>query len=61
MVRYGGKSLMEIYSEGQFDKKEQVAQLRKLSEWLAVLENMMVFLRLSSEISSLGSFYANSV
>ncbi|EEQ99077.1 hypothetical protein Pmar_PMAR019725 [Perkinsus marinus ATCC 50983] len=29
-AKYGGKSLMEIYSEGQFDKKEQVAQLRKL-------------------------------
>ncbi|KAF4677926.1 hypothetical protein FOL47_008030 [Perkinsus chesapeaki] len=27
---YGGKSLVEIYSEGHYDKKEQVTQLRKL-------------------------------
>ncbi|KAF4741559.1 hypothetical protein FOZ63_031074 [Perkinsus olseni] len=30
LARYGGKSLVEIYSEGHFDKKEQVSQLRKL-------------------------------
>ncbi|KAF4722305.1 hypothetical protein FOZ63_007969 [Perkinsus olseni] len=29
-AKYGGKSLVEIYSEGHFDKKEQVSQLRKL-------------------------------